>query len=208
MRSRLALECVASLLPGVDEHSGEHHRADRTSAKLETCDDAEVATTAAQSPEQVGMLVRCGVDERPVGEDDVRRQQRVDREAVATHEPSDAAAERETADPGVGHLAGRHGEPVLLRPGIELAEESASADAHGSALGVDLDRPQRPQVDAQGAVTDRASRDRVPAPADREGHPGAPGSTMAAATSSASLTKATAAGRRSIAPFQHARATS
>ena len=56
-----------------------------------------------------------------------------------------------------------HREPVLLRGGVELAEQRAAADAHDRARRVDLDRVQRPQVDAQRAVADRAPGDRVAA---------------------------------------------
>ena len=91
---------------------------------------AEVAAAAAQRPEQVGVLVRGGAHDPPVGEHDLGGQQRVDRQAVPAHQPADAAAEREPADAGVGDLPGRNGEPVRLRGGVELAEQRAAADAH------------------------------------------------------------------------------
>jgi hypothetical protein len=87
---------------------------------------------------------------------------------VAAHEPAEAAAERQAADAGVRDLAGGHREAVLLRGRVELAEQGTPADAHDRALGVDLDPVQRPQVDAQRAVADRAPGDRVAAGADRE----------------------------------------
>ena len=148
----------------------EHHRADAVRAELEARDDAEVAAAAAQRPEQVGVLVGARrARSRAVGEDDVGRQQRVDRQAVVAHQPADAAAERQPADAGVRDLARRHREPVLLRGGVELAEQRAAADADDRAVaGRPSTRVQRAQVDAERAVAHRAAGDRVAAGADRE----------------------------------------
>ena len=96
-----------------------------------------------------------------VGEHDVGRAQRVDREAVAPHEPADPAAERQPADARVRDLPGRDCEAVLLGRGVELAEQGAASDPDDRALGVDLDAVQRPQVDAERAVADGAAGDRV-----------------------------------------------
>ncbi len=96
---------------------------------------------------------------------------------MPAHEPPDAAAEREAADAGVRDLSCGHRQAMLLRRSVDLAQQSASADAHDSALGVDVDCVERPQIDAESSVADRASRDRVPARADRESDPGSPGST-------------------------------
>ena len=95
---------------------------------------------------------------------------------MTAHEPAEAAAERQPADAGVRDLAAGHGEPVLLRRGVELSQQRAAADAHDAASRVDVDGVQRAQVDAQRAVTDRAPGNRVPSGPDGERHPGCAGS--------------------------------
>ena len=112
--------------------------------ELEARHDAEVAAAAAQGPEEVGMLRRARPHLLSVGEHDVDRAQRVDREAVPPHQPADPAAERQPADARVRDLAGRDREAVLLRRGVELAEQGAAPDPDDRVLGVDLDAVQLP----------------------------------------------------------------
>ena len=136
--------------------------------ELEAGHDAEVTAAAAQGPEEVWMLRDARPHLPAVGEHDVDRAQRVDREAVPTHEPADAAAERQPSDAGMRDLAGRDREALLLRHCVELAEQGSAPDEDDRALGVDLDAVQRPQVDAERAVADRAAGDRVRAGPDGE----------------------------------------
>ena len=121
------------------------------------------------------MLSEAAAHLLPVGEDDVGRLQRVDRQTVTAHQPADAAAERQSSDAGVRDLARGHREPVLLCRRVELGEQRASADAHDRAPGIDVDCVQCSQVDAQGTVAHGAPRDGVPATADRERQPGGAG---------------------------------
>ena len=86
------------------------------------------------------MLAGRRLHDAPVGEDDLGRLERVDRQSVAAHQPAEAAAERQPADPGVRDLARRHGEPVLLGLGVDLAEQRAAADADERGLGIDVRR--------------------------------------------------------------------
>ena len=139
--------------------------------ELEAGDDAEVAAAAAQGPEEVGILRRARAHLLSVGEHDVDCTQRVDGEAVPPHEPADAAAQRQASDPRVRDLACRDREPVLLRHGVELAEQGSAPDPDDCALGVDLDAVQRPQVDAERAVANGAAGDRVRAGPDGERKP-------------------------------------
>ena len=94
------------------------------------------------------MLVLARAHHPPIGQHDLGREQRVDRQPVAAHEPADPAAEREAADARVRDLARGHREPVLLGGRVDLAEQRAAADAHDRALGVDLDGVQPADVDA------------------------------------------------------------
>ena len=165
--------------------------------------DAEVAAAAAQRPEQVGVLGRAWhAPAAPSASTTSAARQRVDRQPVLAHQPADAAAEREPADAGVGDLAGRDGEPVLLRRGVELAEQRAAADPHDAALA-STSTPFSARRSMQSAPS-RTERPETECPPARtvNGRPAARAARIAAATSSASVAYATAAGRRSMAPFQ------
>ena len=103
-----------------------------------------------------------------VGEHDLRREQVVDRQAVAAGEVAVPAAERQARDAGRGDDPAGHGEPVLVRGGVDLAPEAAAADADGSCLGIDGDRLQQREI-ADDAVVDAAEAAAVvAAAADRE----------------------------------------
>ena len=78
-------------------------------AKQETGHDAEVPAAAAQSPEKVGVVRFGGGDETAVGQNHVRLDQTVDREAVLAAEVAMTAAERETGDAGCRDDSERHG---------------------------------------------------------------------------------------------------
>ena len=119
-------------LPGVGHHPAEDHRADRARLELEARDDAEVAAAAAQGPEEVRVLLGGSPDLPALREHHLGGPQRVDRQAVVAHQPPDAATQGEAADPGMGDLAGRHREAVLLGRRVELAEQGAAADAHAT----------------------------------------------------------------------------
>ncbi len=80
---------------------GQHVRAERVELELERRDDPEVAAAAAQTPEQVGVLLLARDHELAVGGDDVTRAQVVDREAELAHQVADATAERQPRDAGV-----------------------------------------------------------------------------------------------------------
>ena len=83
------------------------------------------------------MLVVCGADDPAVGEDDGRFGERIDREAEPSHEPADAAAEREAADAGVRDDAGGDDESVRLGAAVDVTEQRAAPDADALADGID-----------------------------------------------------------------------
>ncbi len=143
-------------------------RAHRVQPVAELGDDAEVAAAAADRPEQVRVLVGAGGDLRAVGEDDVRAEQVVDREAVLAGQVADAAAERQSADAGGAQDAERRGHADLGRGGVDLGQGRASSDGDRASGRVDRDRRQRREVD-HDAVVDRAEAGgAVAAAADRE----------------------------------------
>jgi hypothetical protein len=76
-------------------------------AELELGDDPEVAATAAQPPEQLGMLLGCDVEklafsgDQRIGDDVVAGQ------PAAPGQPPHTATEGQAADAGVGDVSGR-----------------------------------------------------------------------------------------------------
>jgi hypothetical protein len=70
-------------------------------AVLERGDDPEVAASSPQPPEQLGMLAAAGQEPFAAGGHHLAGAQVVGGQPVLAHEPADAAAEGEPADPGV-----------------------------------------------------------------------------------------------------------
>ena len=90
-------------------------RAHRVRPELELGDDAEVAATPAQCPEQVGVLPGGRAQHLAVRGDDLGGEQVVADQPVLAGEPAEAAAEGETADAGVADRAARHRQHIRLR---------------------------------------------------------------------------------------------
>ena len=67
--------------------------------ELERRHHAEIAATAADGPEKVGVLRCACLNERAVGGHHIRGDQIVYRESELAAEPPEAAAEREPGDP-------------------------------------------------------------------------------------------------------------
>jgi hypothetical protein len=121
-------------------------------AERERRDDAEVAATAADRPEEVGVLVGARADALAVREDHLRLEQVVDREPELPGQVAKSAAEREAADAGGGDDAARRREAVLAGGLVDLGPRAAAADADGAGRGIDLDVLHRRQVDHDAIV--------------------------------------------------------
>ena len=93
-------------------------------AKLELGDDPEVAATAAQAPEELGLFGLAGLDEVALGGDQIDRDELVDRQPVLAMKPADTTAERQACDAGVGDDSARRREPERLGLAVELAQST------------------------------------------------------------------------------------
>ena len=151
------------------EEPTQHDRADGVQLQGERGDDAEVAATAPQPPEQLRVLVRRRVDHPPVGGHDLGPDQVVAREGELPLQPAAAAPEGEAGDAGVGHPATGDREPVLLGGGVELAPVEPGLGAHRARRRVDLDALHAAHVDDQSLVDHRGAGHPVPAPVHRDG---------------------------------------
>jgi len=85
-------EQVARAIQG-EKEDADLHLLDRVQAKLERRHDAEVAATSSQGPEQVGVLLFARHDEPAVGGHHVGREQVVHRQAQASRQVADPAAQ-------------------------------------------------------------------------------------------------------------------
>src|SRR5215210_1630707 len=109
----------------MEDGAGENE-VDRVKRVLEGGDDAEVAPSAAEAPEEVGVLVRARRHEVAARRHDVRGDQVVARKPALARQPADSATEREPCDTGVRNLATRRREPVRMCLAVELPPLDAS----------------------------------------------------------------------------------
>ena len=115
-------------------------------------DDPEVPAPAAQTPEELRVLVLAGVDEPAVGGHEVGRDEVVAGQAVLAHQPADPAAEREPGDAGRRDEATGHRQPEGLRLVVELSPGRAALGDDALGVRVDPDALHRRQVDDDPAV--------------------------------------------------------
>ena len=135
---------------------------------LERCSDSEVAAAAANAPEQVGVLLRAGPQQLPVGCRHVGRYQVVAGKSIAAVQPAQPSAEREARDPGHRHHAKRRRQSDRLRGAVELTQREPRVRPDGPRLWIDLDGFHPRQVKHDGIVTHRVACNAVTAPAHRE----------------------------------------
>ena len=135
--------------------------------ELERRHDAEIAATAADGPEKVGVLHRARLNERAVGGHHIGGDQIVHREPEFSAEPPEAATECEPCDPRSRVDAERRGKTEGLRLFVELAERDAGLNPRGLLLRVDADGAHRRQVDKEPALANRVAGNVVATAAHR-----------------------------------------
>jgi hypothetical protein len=159
-------EHPGAVLDRVGDVHREHLRPERVDAQLEGRDHAEVASAAAQRPEQVGVLVGARPDLAAVGEDDLGGDEAVDRHLVAPALVGDAAAQRKARHAGLGHHAARSRKPKRRGDAIDVGPRGAALHVDRATGGVDADAAHRRKVDHKAVVDDGGARHVVPAAAD------------------------------------------
>ena len=115
-------------------------------------DDAEVPPAAADRPEEVWVLVRAGANLLPACEYDLGLEQVVDRQSALAREVTEAATEREAADPGRRDDSARDCQAVLTRRSVDFSPRAAASDPGGAGPDVDLDRLQAREVEDDPVV--------------------------------------------------------
>ncbi len=145
------------------------------SGELERGDDAEVAPTAAQTPEQVLVVVRRRSDDAPISSDDFGGDEVVGRQTRQPAEPAESAPQCEARHAGVTDEPSGHRQAVFLRRAVELLPRGAAATDGSAGVRVDGHRVHRGQIDHQAAVAERKARVVVPTATNRNLQPGLAG---------------------------------
>ena len=129
-------------------------------------DDAEVATAAAQRPEEIGVLRLARRDEGAIGQHDVGLEQIVDGQAELPGEVTESSAQGDAPHPGGGDNAGRRCQPESVGGVVQIAEQCAPLDTGGARLQIDPHPVHPGQVDHQPVVDEAETRPVVTAAAD------------------------------------------
>jgi hypothetical protein len=134
--------------------------------ELERGDDAEVAATTTQTPEQVRVLLLVGGQELPIGGDDVGGKQVVTGQAVLAQEPPEATTQRQTGHPGGTDEAAGCRQIEDLGIVIDLTPGETRLTARRAADGIDPEAFHRREVNHQATVADGVTGHVVAAAAD------------------------------------------
>ena len=177
---------------------------------LERRHDAEAAAASAKRPEELGVLGLARGEHVPVRGDDLERDEVVRGEPVLAAQPADAAREREPGDARLRDDAERRREAVLpasrasSSPSVTPPPARAVRASGSTSIAFSRERSTH-----EPAVGERVAGDAVAAAAHRDDEPVlAREADRRSATSSTLATRTMPAGRRSIIPFQSARASS
>ena len=123
--------------------------------------DPKVPAPALEPPEQVRVLLRVDLEERPVGGDDIDREEVVARQPVPAHEPPQSPTEGEAGDPGGADRAARGGQAELLGLPVELGPGRPGLGPHGTSARIDPDALHGGQIDDDAALAHREAGDAV-----------------------------------------------
>ena len=129
--------------------------------------DTEVAATAVQCPEQLGVLALGRCHRLPVGGHDLHGNQVVGGEPVRPGQPAHTSAQGQPGDTGAGHYADRHDQAVGLSGRIDVRQGSSALYPNGSRLRVDEHGGQPTQVQHHPALDSPGACDVVTTTADR-----------------------------------------
>src|SRR3989440_6065791 len=131
----------------------------------EVDDDAEVPAAAAESPEEVGVLLLARRDDIAVSRDHCGTEQVVERESVRRRQVPDAAAQRQAGNARVTEGSARRCESMALTGRVEVLPERAAAAPRRPGLRIDDDLAHQTQVDDKTPVADAMTGDAVTAAA-------------------------------------------
>src|SRR5690348_1322807 len=107
------------------ENDAGEHRSNRVYLELEICNDTEVPPTAAYCPKEIVVLGGTRSHESTVSQNDFRRKQVVERQAMFAYEPTEPAAKCQSRHAGNGDESARSSEAVELERVVHLSPIAA-----------------------------------------------------------------------------------
>ncbi len=142
--------------------------ADLVQPEGEAGDDAEVAATAAQRPEQIRVLGPVRRPDPSVRGDDLDLFQVVGCPAEAARQVAESAAEGEAGDSGLGHEAEHRRQPVLLGRPVDVPQQAARTCVRETGGRVHGDLAHAGHVEGHPAVGECRAGDVVAAALDAQ----------------------------------------
>src|SRR6516162_826817 len=115
--------------------------------------------TSTKPPEQVRILVLARCEELAVCSNYICRDEVVQRAAVFAHHPSQATAQRQTADACCFYISTRRRKTKDLQFVIQLAPSYTGFHSRRTQSGIDVNSFHRPQVNHDPFITQANSRD-------------------------------------------------
>ena len=154
--------------PGITRHAErrEHHGIERMGAEVESGDHTEVASAAAQRPEEIGVRGLGHLDDVARSRHQLRTDELIGGQTPRPHHPSDAATERQPADTDRGRVAGADAETVVGEHLGDVPPRGTASDSNERAVYFDV--VQRREVDGEPAR--HGSPRTVPAAAHQDRH--------------------------------------
>src|SRR5258708_18170896 len=156
------LRCLVQL----PQHGAAIDGMDRVSLEHERGDDAEVSATAAQSPEQIRMMLLVGCHKAAVCQYDVGGDQVVAREAAFAGQVPQPSAQGESAHAGRGNDPAGYRQAKGVGSVIDVAPGAASSDPDGPRFGIDARITDEREIDDQSVIADPQPASIVPAAPD------------------------------------------
>ena len=129
---------------------------------------AEISATAANGPEQVGIVIRIRLYKFPIGQHDIRREEIVDGESALAGEVPDASAEGQSTNSGGRNNSAGSGKPKHVRGMIDVAPCASAADGDGARCRINARVFYRSEIDDQAVITNSQASRVVSAAADSE----------------------------------------
>ncbi len=183
-------------------------RAQLAHPELEPRYDSEVATAAADGPEQLRGGLRIDLAPRSVSGDEIHGEKVVDRQPVATTVPPHSPAKSQPTHSGVRDDAS--GNDAIDRDGgrIEVVKQGTTGHAHASSGNVDLHLIEAREVEHDAIVASGETCKAVTASANRQRESRVAGYRDGSLNIPHEDGRTTANGNRSNAPFHTRRAPS
>src|SRR5215467_4040694 len=136
----------------MEDQAAQHLGSGPVELELEGCYCAEVATAAADRPEEILVLGGRGTQKRPVRYHYIGTGQVVGGKAEAACEVSEAAAQRESRHTGGGYDPARYRQPEGLGLVVDIAPDATGIHVCSAPRWIDPNSPEPGQVDDQPVV--------------------------------------------------------